>query len=575
MATNDYLVKKMLHANIAVTIMVTLTATLSMVINGIIVGRFLGADALTAFGLASPMFILLGAFAGIFSNGGTIKCAEYMGRGDYEKVKENFSVATAAAIVVGILYSGVCLLLGGFFGDALGGGGDIPRLTAEYIRALGLCGVPFLILQNLLLYLRMDNNQKLALVAMGVSVGLNAVFAFYSAKFTGLGIFGIGLSLLISSIGGVVISLFHFTRKDRILHFAVPHGCKKELYDICMAGLPTAINRGSQTLKNLVLNIFLMTFGTTAVLTLSVQTNVYQFFIAISSGYGIMTAMMTGMFFGEKDKGSITNTLRACMISGVIVSIIAGVVMFVFADGLAKLFIKSGGDIEMAARCLRFFALSQPTSTIALVLLYMYQSMGDLVLSNIISFTRGAVYVILVSLAFAPLFGLDAVWISFFFADILAVVTVMAAIKIRTGKFPKRWSDYVVSPKAKFDAEEICNVSVKNDINEVMGLADKMTQLFAEKGIDADKANRIALCIEEMAGNSVDFAFKDKDVHYIDIRVIRSGDDIIFRMRDDGVMFNPLSEESDEHLGIRTVRATAKTVSYRYSVGMNNLTVTV
>ena len=576
MDTNTYLIEKVLNGNLLVTVLVTLTATLSTVINGLIVGRELGSDALVAFGLASPMLILLSALAGVFGNGGTIRCAKHIGAGDKAKVTANFTVTLVTTLLVGVIYTLFCVICSDFIADLFGATGNIKEMTSSYIRGVGLSTIPFLLLQNLMLYLRMDDGQKLTMIAMIVTVAVSALSAYLSSTQTSLGLFGISLSVMIGSVAGLIVTLPHFRKKDRMLGFGSIRGTGKELKEVCMAGLPTAINRGSQTLKNFALNSFLLSFsGTAAVLALSVQTNVYQFLIAISTGYGLMVAMMCGIFYGEKDKRAIVDTIKVTMKSGFIISTIVGIILFILAEPVASLFICDGGDLSMAADCLRMFALSQPTSTLCLILLYMYQSMGNIVLSTVISVTRGVGYVVLFSFVLAPLIGVNGVWISFFLADIFSIFTIMIVIKIKTGTFPLHCKDYILVPESDFDAKIICDISLRNDMSEVMKLSDRISGMCLENGVDEDRANRIALCIEEMAGNVVEHAFTDNKEHFMDIRIVLKGQDLIFRMRDNGTRFNPLTADTEGHFGLKIIRATAKSIDYCYSVKLNNLTVTV
>ncbi len=576
MHTNTYLIEKVLHGHLTVTILVTLTATLSTVINGLITGQILGSDALVALGLASPVFILLGAASGIFSNGGSIKCANHIGRGDMALVRLNFTVTTLSSLFVGAVFLVFCLLFADVLAGMFGAGAGIEGMTADYIRGLGVSAVPFLLLQNLLIYLRMDSNQRISLASMIVVILVNTAAAFYSATSTDLGLFGIGLSIMVGNIAGLVLALTHFKRKERMLRFCSPAGCRGELKDICMAGLPTAINRGSQTVKNLVLNVFLLSLsGSAAVLALSVQTNVYQFLIAISTGYGLMVATMCGIFFGERDKRAITDTLRVALRSGILLSSAVAVLLLIFAEPVARMFIADGGDLGLAVRCLRLFAFSQPTSTVCLIFLYMYQTMGNLVMSNIISLSRGALYVILISVVLAPFLGLDGVWLSFVLADVLSMLTIVVYIKAKTKRFPRCIADFVVAAPGAFAADAVCEITIPNRMESVAGLTDRISEACVGHGISQDKADRVALCIEEMTGNVVEHAFPDGKEHYIDIRIVKEGDNVIFRMRDDGIRFNPLVADVGEHFGIKVVRAAAKKIDYSYSVKLNNLTVTV
>ena len=573
--SDDYIVRKVLGSHLLVTVLVTLSATLSIVINSLVVGNLLGSDALAVFGLSSPVLILFSAIAGIFGNGGTFICARHLSSGDVRAIRNNFTVTMIASFAVGLALTVVLVIAAPVLADILGEGGDLESMAEGYLACLGLSVIPMLLSQNMLLYVRMDGGQKLALLAIIATIIVDAAVAVFSAS-SGIGISGVGLAVGVSSGVGALICALHFRKKDRKIGFCPPTDVGAEIRSIVSAGLPTAINRGSQTLKNLVLNAFLLgTVGTVAVVSLSVQTSIYQFTIAICTGYGIMVATMCGMFYGERDKRSMESTLRVCIRSGLVVSTAVAIPGAILSGQIASLFIEDGGDLDSATQAGRLFMLSLPTSTVCMVLLYMYQTLGNLMLSNAISLTRGFFYVVLFSIFLFPVIGVEAVWLSFLAADILSILTIIAMIRIKTGSFPHSYGDFIIVPRGFDGVEEICSISVGNDMREVIELSRSIDGMCLEKGVDRDRASKVALCIEEMAGNVVRYAFSDGKRHYIDIRVLMQGDDLIFRMRDDGMAFNPLLEDSDDHYGIRVVRAAAKDIGYSNSSGLNILTVVV
>ncbi len=565
--------KKALNSHLLTTIFVTLSATLSIVVNGLIAGQFLGPDALTAYGLASPVLILLTALTGIFSNGGTIRCAMFIGRGDDGSVNNNFTVTMLISTLIAVVYSVICMAASGPLAQVLGADGAIQDMTSGYILGLGISAIPFVLLQNLILYMRMDNSQNLAMASIIVTIAVNTCCAMYSVLYTDAGLFGIGISVALGNIAGFIVTLLYFLKSNRRLKFSRPSNMKVELSEVVKSGLPTAINRGSQTLKNFSLNLFLMSLaGTTAVTALSVQTNVNQVLIAVSMGYGMMASMMCSMFYGENDRDAMAGTLRVTIKSGIIVSCIVAVITIIFAPQIVSLFIPEG-DTSMAVECIRLFALSQPTSTICLVFLYYYQSVRMYTLAYVISITRGFLYVFLLSVLLAQFMGTTGVWASFFFAEALSIVTLILVVRVKIGRFPRSMYDMMLLKEDTSDTKEIFNISIRNDMNEVMTLADRIHAVCVSEGISEEKSHRLSLCIEEMAGNTVQHAFSDSKDHYMDIRILIKGDDVIFRLRDDGIPFNPIAEDHDDHYGINVVKAVAKSIDYRNNIKMNNLTV--
>ena len=102
-------------------------------------------------------------------------------------------------------------------------------------------------------------------------------------------------------------------------------------------------------------------------------------------------------------------------------------------------------------------------------------------------------------------------------------------------------------------------------------------------GVDKRRAYLSGLCMEEMAGNVVEFGFaKDKKKHAINIRVVHKNDGILMRIRDDCAPFDPderrqLTDPADDmkNAGIRMVYRIARSVEYQNILGMNVLTIRI
>jgi LytS/YehU family sensor histidine kinase len=86
-----------------------------------------------------------------------------------------------------------------------------------------------------------------------------------------------------------------------------------------------------------------------------------------------------------------------------------------------------------------------------------------------------------------------------------------------------------------------------------------------------------------MAGNVVDHGFiEDKKVHSVDVRVAKKDDDLILRIKDDCIPFDPLKmkdilDPADpmKNVGIRMVHKMAKNMDYQNILGLNVLTIRI
>ena len=120
-------------------------------------------------------------------------------------------------------------------------------------------------------------------------------------------------------------------------------------------------------------------------------------------------------------------------------------------------------------------------------------------------------------------------------------------------------------------------------MDEVVTISQRVQSFCLERGIDPRRAYLAGLSMEEMAGNVVDHGFvKDSRSHTIDVRVVHKDDDVILRIKDDCVPFDPgerqqLAEGDDitKNIGIRMVFRIARDVQYQNILGLNVLTIRI
>lgn len=388
-------------------------------------------------------------------------------------------------------------------------------------------------------------------------------------------------------LGPVCVSAFGISSPVVILTAAIAgifSNGGSELVQVFLVGLPSALNRACMSIRGISLNHLLMVLGgTMAVSALAVQNNINQIFSSITMGVGMTAMMLTGVFYGEKDDRALEKTLRVSLKSGVFLSGVTAVAVIISARPLVRLFLEGSEEgMVLAVRSLRFFCLSLPLPLICVVLINFYQCTKNLLLANVICIGHGLAFVVAVSFAMAPVLGMDAVWISFFCSEVLTLLTVLLIIRVKSGRWPKNWSDLALLPEDfRPSQERILDITIKNDMEQVMELSSRIHEFCGKYTMDSKKVGKLALCIEEMAGNIVQHGFKDEKMHSIDIRIIMSEETIFFRMRDDGIAFNPIpyADENflsqEENIGIKLVQKIAKEMSYNNAIGMNNLTIVI
>ena len=117
---------------------------------------------------------------------------------------------------------------------------------------------------------------------------------------------------------------------------------------------------------------------------------------------------------------------------------------------------------------------------------------------------------------------------------------------------------------------------------EVLGLSERAQTFCEDCGIDNRRSMFAGVCIEEMAGNIVDYGFDDGKKHFVDVRIIIKGEKVIIRLRDDCRPFDPKNwakihnpEDPTKHIGIRLCKKISTEFNYVNALKLNNMIVKI
>jgi len=117
-------------------------------------------------------------------------------------------------------------------------------------------------------------------------------------------------------------------------------------------------------------------------------------------------------------------------------------------------------------------------------------------------------------------------------------------------------------------------ITLRNNLSEIEKLANAVMQ-FGRKNNFSDKVIfEINLALEEVVNNIISYAYRDKNEHQIYIHMKLEGTDLVLKVEDDGIPFNPLEvtepdikkpleERQPGGLGLFFVRKLIDTLEYR------------
>ncbi len=381
--------------------------------DSVIVGQFLGANALAAIGSTGSVTYLFFSVCNGISSGSSVVTSQYFGAGDDANTKR--AIANAAYIMfTTALVMGIAAYLAAPGLLALMATPVEIRADATLYMRMSCIGVPLVAVYNYASsMLRALGDSKTPLYFLIFSCILNIVLDIFCVYNLGLGIFGAALATIIaqvvSGVGCLLYALrtnpyFRLTKEDM-------RPDKQVIAKSVKLGLPMALQWSLIAISTTALQAFVNTFGT-AVMAAFTTTNRIEGLVHMPYG-SISAALSTyaGQNYGAGDMKRVKEGLKNGMFLASIFTAVVMVVYLTMAEGIIGLFVKEQEVIYLGARALRLTSWFY----IFLALIYMCRGILNGVGDALFALINGVVEVIVrVSTPFLlvliPGVGLWSIW---------------------------------------------------------------------------------------------------------------------------------------------------------------------
>jgi putative MATE family efflux protein len=197
----------------------------------------------------------------------------------------------------------------------------------------------------------------------------------------GLGVLGAAAASAVSFlVGGVAIAVVLW--KHPVIS---PRGQSLkpdwQVLEPCLkVALPNALQRFGTSLGYVAFASMINSLGDVATAAHTIANTVESAFYI--PGYGMMTAAATlaGNAYGAKDDRKVRQLARMIIFIEVVLMIISGSLLFIFAPQMMKLFSADAMVIALGATVLRMVAVSEPFYGVSIIIEGMMQGMGNTVL---------------------------------------------------------------------------------------------------------------------------------------------------------------------------------------------------
>ena len=580
------MIRKLFRQMMVTQIVSSMTVTLCMLIDSIMIGQFLGTDAMAAYGFTQPVLLAFAAPGAMISAGVQVVCGKTMGIGDQKGTDACFSVSAALTVLISALgllvvlcfASPLCTLLGA---GLPGGNNPVFKLTKDYLIGFML-GVPaFLAAQIIVPYMQMSGSRRRLVAAVLLMTVSDVVFDFLNVLVFHGGTFGMGLASSLSYYAAVLVGIGYFFRKDCLFHFRRAGLRRDTLRAILAEGIPTVVNQLSLVLLVFLFNRILRAVDSTmAVAAYSAVSTVSNFCYAFSSGIASVALMLAAMFSTDEDRSSLYALVQTMCRYAVTVLAAVTVAVLLLAKPLVALFLSDDpAAMDLAAKGLRLFSLCLVPCALNTGFKFYYQGIGRVRLMEFISVLQNFVFPALAALLLSPLIGTTGVWLAFLCGESAALAFICLHVWRENKRVSLQTEDFALLSPSFGAAPGECFERSVHSLREAGTISEDAMNFCLDHGQSDRMSMLVGLCIEELCCNIVRYGFQDGKRHSVDVRLVFRNKSGMIRIRDNCAQFNPVhyvelhrKDDPTAHIGIRLVMANIKNAVYLNSYGLNNLT---
>ncbi len=405
------------------------------VTDSIIVGRFLGKEALAAVGASFPLIFMLVSFIIGIASGSTIIIAQYFGAKDMAKVRRSIDTMYIflffASLLVGIL--------GIAFSEPVF---RLIRLPDEVIPQAALymqvyfTGILFFFgFNGTSAVLRGLGDSKTPLYFLIISTLTNIVFDLLFVVVFRWGIAGAAMATVVSQAGAFITLVIYLNKKHPLINLSWRKlAWDREVFrESIRIGVPTGFQQTFVSLGMLALLRIVNDFGTDTVAAYSVAGRIDGLASLPAMNFGQALSTYTGQNIGARKISRVGEGLRATLRMSSMVAVVTSLIIMIFREPLMTLFTSDPEVIQIGARYLLivggFYVLFSSMFVIGGVM----RGAGDTIVPMFITLLSLWLFRIPLAAILSRSIGVDGIWWAIPIAWFMGMT--LSFLYYRTGKW--------------------------------------------------------------------------------------------------------------------------------------------
>ena len=348
-------------------------------VDSIVVGTYVGDNALAAVGASGPVVnLLLVLFMGI-STGATIMVSQYFGA----REKDHLSHTAGTAITLSLLTSIFIMILGPLISrpmmSLLNTPPDIFEQSCTYLDIIfiGIIGMAYYnILSGML---RGLGDSVTPLLFLLIACGLNIVLDVWFVAGLGWGVAGVAIATAIAQLVSAVLCMVRLVLMRDIvtINFKMLKLKKVYVMQLVKLGLPAGLTQAIFSMAQIVVQSLTNSFGTAVIAANTAVMRVDGFAMMPNFTFGNAMTTYTGQNMGANRLDRVHEGTKDGMKIGLIFIAALVACILIFGEFLLRMFTSTPEVIDLGVSMLRVLALGYLAVAVTQILSGVMRGAGD------------------------------------------------------------------------------------------------------------------------------------------------------------------------------------------------------
>ena len=369
-------------------------------VDSIIVGRFVGKEALAAVGICNPILTLFILFLNGLCLGASILMGNQFGARDYDKLHRQISTTMISGVIFSAILSVFCIIFAHPILNIMRVDPSIMSMTINYLRII-FAGLIFTFMYNCFAStLRALGDSQSPLYFLITSAVINIIGDLFFVLFLNWGSEGCAIATVLSEALSCLLCIIYIQKKVPVLQL----GKKWLVFDKSLLGKTisygwaSAMQQATVQLGKLGIQAIVNSMGVAIAAAFAVVNRIDDFAYTPEQNIGhAMTALMAqSKGAGKKDR------LKEAFKSGLKIEFIYGVIIFLvcflLANPLMRLFTNDPDVIRHGVTYLRLISVMYLLPAATNGIQGYFRGIGDLKITLISSFVNMGVRVVVAAI---------------------------------------------------------------------------------------------------------------------------------------------------------------------------------